>query len=236
MFRISASQIVDLVEVEFIIVGGVQRYAVIDSQRDVSPFKEVDQIIEVFLRCAPGRDDHWPPRPRDLLQQRPIVHIRARDLYDGHVEVDTEVHRRLIERRGHGQTRDLLDLVHETGEILLAELRRLRLLDVAGLSISLVARVDETLHVAELELHGRLYIVVPDDGSKIADDLKPTFHLAPMIVGDLEHEQILEQVFLSLRNHLESSLRSYVRVSALSRTDLISSGFKNGNISSSSGV
>ena len=52
--------------------------------------------------------------------------------------------------------------------------------------------VHEGVNVAELELDGRLDVVVANDPPVVVDDPQPPFEIAPMIVGQFENEQFVE--------------------------------------------
>ena len=62
--------------------------------------------------------------------------------------------------------------------------------------------MDELLDVAKLQLDRRADIVVAHDGGVVADDLQSAVDAAQMVVGELEDEQVFENGFVALSDHL----------------------------------
>ena len=60
--------------------------------------------------------------------------------------------------------------------------------------------MDEGIHIAELELDRRPYVVEAHDGGVVADDFEPAVKPAPVVVRHLEDEQVFEQVAVALGN------------------------------------
>ena len=53
--RVARAQVVDLVELEFVILGWIERDAVVDSQGDVALGEEADDVVEAFLGGSASR-------------------------------------------------------------------------------------------------------------------------------------------------------------------------------------
>jgi hypothetical protein len=60
--------------------------------------------------------------------------------------------------------------------------------------------MNEVLNVAELKLDCRLDVVVSNNGTECLYDLLSPGHVAPVVIGRFEDEEVLEHVTLSLRN------------------------------------
>ena len=87
----------------------------VDRQRDIAVFKEGNHIIHILKRRSSEGDDAWLSGRGNLLQQHPVVGIRAGDLDDRKVELNAPVHRFLVERRGHRNTPVLDDCLDHLG-------------------------------------------------------------------------------------------------------------------------
>ena len=64
--------------------------------------------------------------------------------------------------------------------------------------------VDEVLHVAQLEFDGRADIVEADDARIGRDDVEAALHAARMVVGELQDEEIFEDVAVHM--HLQGRM------------------------------
>ena len=170
----------------------------IDGQGDVALGEEAHQVVEVFFGGAARGGDDRAAGGGDLFDQDPVVHVRAGDRDDRHVEFDAEVHRCLVEGGSHGDTGEVTDLVHQAGEVIAAEAGVFGLLDVAQFGVAAILGVDEGIHLAELELDRRPDVVVADDGGMVADDLEPALDAAPVVVGQFQDEEVLEQIAIAL--------------------------------------
>ena len=202
MAWVAVAQVIDLVEEQLAILARIQRDAVVECQRDIALFEERHQVIKVFFRSAAGGGNGGTASRGNLLDQCPVVHVRAGQLDDGHVEFHTQIHRGLIERRCHRNAAEVSDFFDHAREVGLAQFGVFGLLDVAQLGIALEVRMDEFIHVTKLQLDCGLDVVVTHDRGVIADDLQAAIELAPMVVGKLEDEQIFKQlvVFLEARH------------------------------------
>jgi hypothetical protein len=59
--------------------------------------------------------------------------------------------------------------------------------------------VNEIVDVAKLQLDGGANVVVPDNGREFLYDPKTAIHIAPVIIGELENEQLVENVAIDHR-------------------------------------
>ena len=75
MAGIAVFEVVDLVQLELVLLRGIERNTVIDGKRNVSSLEERDQVIEVFLGSAARRNDRRSLRGGDLLEKHPVVHV-----------------------------------------------------------------------------------------------------------------------------------------------------------------
>ncbi len=204
---IAPSEIVDLIEVEVAVLGRIERDAMIERERNIAPLEKAHQVVEVLFRGAAGRDDHRAARARDLLQQRPVVHVGAGDLDDRHIEFDAEVDRGLVERRRHRDAAQAADFLDQAREIGFRQLGLLRLLDVTEVLVALEAAMDEFVDVAKLQLDRRFDVVVANDGGVVADDSEAALELAQVIIRQLEHEQVFEKRSVPLADHHASAAK-----------------------------
>ncbi|MNJ68749.1 hypothetical protein D3C77_650230 [compost metagenome] len=60
--------------------------------------------------------------------------------------------------------------------------------------------MNELIDIAELQLDGSLDVVVTRDRSVVADNFQPALQPAPVIVGELQYEQVFKQIFVTLTN------------------------------------
>ena len=72
------------------------------------------------------------------------------------------------------------------------------LFDVMQFAVAAILGVDEGVHVTELELDRRPDVVVADDGRMVAADLEPALDAAPVVVGQFQDEEVLEQIAIAL--------------------------------------
>ncbi|MNJ32546.1 hypothetical protein D3C77_272130 [compost metagenome] len=192
MARVAIAQVVDLIQMQFVILAGVERNAVVDGQRDIALFKVADNVIQILLRCTTGGDDGRAARRCNFLDQRPVVHVGTGDLEDGHVEFDTQINRCLVERRGHGNATQIPDFLDHSRKFSLAELGVFGFLDVAQLRIAFEVRMNKLIDITKLQLDGRLDVIETRNCTVITDDFQPAFQPAPVIVGKFQDEQVLK--------------------------------------------
>ena len=96
----------------------------------------------------------------------------------------------LVEGRAHGVEPLPLHLVEQAPVILPAQPRRKKARDVLVGAVARVARMDEAVEIAELELDRRAHAMFVHHLRMAADDLQAMLDRALMVVGEIEHEQI----------------------------------------------
>lgn len=111
--RIASAQEIDLVELDFVVFGRVERDAVVDRQRNAAAIEELDQVVDILQRRATGGDDDRLFGGRNLLDQDPVVDVRTGDLDELDAKLDAKLHRDFIERRRHGDAACLSDGVDQ---------------------------------------------------------------------------------------------------------------------------
>ena len=154
--------------------------------------EEGDQLVDMGELGAPARGDHRQAGRSDFLQQRPVANVRAGDLEDFDPELDAFVDRRFVERRDHGYHAGIAHRLDHRPKLVPTHLRVDRLFDVAHVGAAAMVAMDEAVDVAELQLDRRVDVVEADHPPEIADDLQPALELAPMVVRQLEYEQVAE--------------------------------------------
>src|SRR5688500_2368371 len=102
----------------------------VERERYVAPLEEDDHVIEVLLRSTACGNDYRPPGRSNLLQQYPVVHVRACYFDDREVELDAKINGIFIERRRHGDASAIFHLLDHPREIVAGELRCLCFLHV----------------------------------------------------------------------------------------------------------
>lgn len=185
---------IDLVQLQFVVLRGIQRYAVVDRQGDVPVLEENHEVVEVLQRKTACGDDDRFSRPGDLFDQGPVVQVGACDLDDLDPELDAKIDGFFIERRGHCDATALSYGRHKRNEMLGGHVRIDGLLDIADVRAIPVVLMDELLHVAELKLYGGLDVVESDDLGVLTDNLQPPIDLPPVVVGHFQHKKIFENI------------------------------------------
>ena len=135
----------------------------------------------------------------DLLDQHPVVDVRAGELEDLDTKFAAEVDGGLVERRRHGDAAGLADGVDQRRVVLVGQPGVERLLDVADVVAVAEVLVDEVVHVTELQLDGGAHVVEAHDPRVVRDDLEAALDAAPVVVRQLQDEQIFEDVAIHLR-------------------------------------
>lgn len=118
---------------------------------------------------------------------------------DGEIEILAETI--LVEDAPRFQVAPGIGAPHQGFQVLgftAAEGGVLGLFDIPQIGIAAILGVDEGVHVAELEFDRRPDVVVAEDGGMVADDLEPALDLAPVVVGQFEDEEVLEQIAVAL--------------------------------------
>ena len=187
-------QEVDLVELQVAVLAGVERDAMVDCQRDVAVLEERNQIVQVLERAAPsGHDDGFagvaifsmsiqslPSELAILMIWTPSSWHRSTEASSNGEAIVTQPALRVAST----------SVPYSSARILRVE----RLLDVADVGSVAEVAMDEPVHVAELQLDRSAHVVEPNDLRVGGDDLQAALDAAPMVVGDLEHEQVFEDV------------------------------------------
>ena len=192
MIRVALPQIVDLVEFQFVILGRVDRHAMIDGQGDVPVGKKGDEIIQILQGRTAGRYDDRSFGEGNPLDQEPIVQIGTGDLDDGQVQFLAEIHRRFIEWRRHGHATLLLDSGGQRAQFRLGQPCALGLRNITYVLAAFEALMDKTVHIAKLEFDRCPDIIESHHLGIIINDLQPAFQPPPMVIGQFQHEQIFE--------------------------------------------
>ena len=89
---------------------------------------------------------------------------------------------------------DFLIVSTSQREMLLRQPRLQDALDVADVVAVAKVLVDEAVEIAELQLDGGAHVVEPRDPAVLADDLQTALEAALVVAGNLQHEEILEDV------------------------------------------
>ena len=131
MIRIPSAKEVDLVELQVAVLARIQRYAVIDREREIAVLEEDDEVVKVLERAPSGGDDDGLAGRGDLLNEHPVVAVGTGDLEDLHTKLLTQVDGGFIERRGHRHASGFAGGLDQGAVLLGAHLRVERLLDVA---------------------------------------------------------------------------------------------------------
>ena len=145
----------------------------VQRQGDLPVREEGDEVVHILQAAPAGAGDDGLAGPGDLLDEYPVVHVRAGQLDDLHAQLLAEVHAGLVERGGHADAPVEPDLLGQLGEVLEAHLSVQGLLDVADVLAPPEILVDEVVHVAELQLDGGPDVVVAHHPAELVDDLLP---------------------------------------------------------------
>jgi len=208
--RVALAQVVDLIELQIVVFRGVERDAVVQGQWNVAFFEEADHVVEVFFGRAAGRGDDREFLRGDLFDQRPVGNVGTGNLDDGHAEFNAQIDGAFVEWRGHGDGGQLADFRYHARKIRLGQFGVFRFLDVTDVLVAFEVLVHELLDIAELELDGRLDVVVADHGGVIADDLQAALKTSPVVIGQFEDEQVLEDVVAFFRNEFMGIVQATV--------------------------
>ncbi len=185
---IAAAEKVDLIEFDVAVLGGIERDAMIDGQRDMAIVEKRDQVIEVLEGRAASGDDDRLFRLCHLFDQNPVGTVRTGKFEDGDSELAAEVNRILIEWSCHRDATGFADGLYQSGEVLRLEARVERFLDVADIVAVTKIPVDEAVNVAQLQFDGGAHIVEAYDLRIVADDLQAALKVSQVVVGHFENE------------------------------------------------
>jgi hypothetical protein len=151
----------------------------------------VERVHLVDRQPARGRDDRQARR-RHALQQRPVGGRATGDLDDVEAHALDLIDRSLVERRAHAQH----SLRPRLGQHLLVGLpgqaRRQEARHVLVGGGFPVIGMHEVRQVAELELHRGAHTGLGHRGAMLADHALAMFHIALMVVGQIQHEEVAE--------------------------------------------
>ena len=141
---VAVAQEVDLVQLQLVVLGRVDRDAVVDARSGMLRFSKN------VTRSSMSLSDEPPVETITGLRVLAILSIRNQSLRSELAilmiwtpELDAEVDRLLVERRGHGDAAALADRLDEGRELSLRQLGVERLLDVADVRAVAEILVDE---------------------------------------------------------------------------------------------
>ena len=121
----------------------------------------------------------------------------------GNAEVGAKIDGSLVEGCGRGEKPGLADRFHEGCIVVVGQPGVERLLDVAKILAINEVFMDESVHVAELQLDGRPDVIESNHLGERIDDLKAAFEAAEMVIGHFQHKQVFENVTI---DHSASSI------------------------------
>ena len=179
-FGIAGAQKIDLVELQILILGRVERDAVVDGQGDVAVLEERHQIVQVLERAAAGGDHHrldagWPSsRSAPSRCRRELAILRICTPSSAHRS--TEASSKGVAMVTHPALRTPRPARRSPRS---DQACRQGLLDVADVVAVAEILVDEVLHVAQLQLDRGADVVEAHDARVGRDDVEAALARRP---------------------------------------------------------
>lgn len=106
---VSIAQIIDLVQFEFMILGGIERHAVVERNRDIAVSEELHDIVNVLEGGSPSREGDGLAGFRDFFNEKPVIDVGACKLDQVEIEFLTEIYGGLIEGGRGGEETAIAD-------------------------------------------------------------------------------------------------------------------------------
>jgi hypothetical protein len=189
---VSIAQIIDLVQFEFMILGGIERHAVVERNRDIAVSEERHDIVNVLEGRTSGREGDGLAGFRDFLNEKPVIDVGTRKLDQVKVEFLAEVYGGLIEGGRGGEQTAIADGGDQGRILAVIQTGVQGLLDVADVGTLAVVSMDKRIHVSELQLDGRANIIEADDLRELRDNAQAPVDVAPVVIGHFKDEQLVE--------------------------------------------
>lgn len=186
--RIAVAQEIDLVHFQIAVLGGIEGNAMIEGEGNVAVLKKGDQIVNVLQGGTAGGSDDRFASLGDLLDQEPIVQVGTGQLDDLHAQRHAQIHGTFIERSGAGQHARFANGRNQSGVIVRGQRGLQGLFDVTDVRTLAIIRMDQCVHIAQLDFDGGADVVEPDDLAELVHNRQTSLQLAQMVVGHLQHK------------------------------------------------
>ena len=100
---IALSQEIDLVQLQFAVLRRIDRNAMIERKGNVPTIEKRNEVVHIAKRSAPRRSDYRLTGLRYLLDENPVIAVRAGNLENRNAELTAEIDRAFIKRRRQRQ-------------------------------------------------------------------------------------------------------------------------------------